>query len=190
MRTCRAHGGMLGSALWWPTWEGNPKKMEICVCSGSTCATAEADPTLQSKYSPKKQKWKSSWKSAYPDAKQWNGALILPYRQKLGWIKELNKRLEVIKPLGGNKGSSFWAMMCAWRGAGIMAAKARWQAKINKGVTRAQKLLGGLLLSGFTAHRRGSWAGTSARDLTDNLPSRLRRSLADGSLPKRSTQER
>ena len=88
--------GELGSALWWPTWEGNPKKMEICVCSGSTRGTAEADPTLQSKYTPKMQKRKGSWKTAYPDAKQWNGALILPYRQKLGWIKELNKRLEVI----------------------------------------------------------------------------------------------
>ena len=40
---CKAQGTLL-SALWWPKWEGNTKKWDICICiADSVCCTLETN---------------------------------------------------------------------------------------------------------------------------------------------------
>ena len=47
MRTgCVAQGTLL-SAMWWPTWEGNPKWRDICIhIADSLHCTVETNSTL------------------------------------------------------------------------------------------------------------------------------------------------
>ena len=48
MRTCCAALGTRLSALWWPKWERNPKKRDICICiTDSLCCTAETNSIVK-----------------------------------------------------------------------------------------------------------------------------------------------
>ena len=48
MRTCCAALGTRLSALWWPKWERNPKKRDICIrITDSLCCTAETNSIVK-----------------------------------------------------------------------------------------------------------------------------------------------
>lgn len=45
--------GTLFNVLWYPKWEGNPRKGDMCTCVvDSLCYTAETNATLQSNHTP------------------------------------------------------------------------------------------------------------------------------------------
>ena len=47
MRTYSIAQGTLLGTLWWPKWEGNPKKRDISIrMADSLCCTTETDTTV------------------------------------------------------------------------------------------------------------------------------------------------
>ena len=69
MRTYHIAHGTLLNALWWPKWEGNPKRGDVCIrMADSLCCTAENTTTLQSNYTPNKGFKKASFLQSYLNA--------------------------------------------------------------------------------------------------------------------------
>ena len=105
MRTCCLAWRTLLNALWWPKWEGNPKKRGICIhIADSLCCTAETKSSnTLAPWCEESTHWKRSWFWERLKAKGVGGG-----RGWDGWDSIIDMNLSKLREVVEDRGA-WWA---------------------------------------------------------------------------------